>query len=180
TITATGTLEGDYDTPTSAVFDVTDAGLVAGSVTLNRLPVAAPPAEVAEEPAEATAEATACPEPTTQPAAGLAGGAVFQSETLPAASSPGREITLSLLEDGSAIMSTDYLNEEQAVTEFGEWVQNDDGTFTLTLTEGPGGVYEEPVVITFALEDDGSISAVEYDEDLYGTEGLELAPAGDE
>ena len=63
---------------------------------------------------------------------------------------------------------------------FGEWVQNDDGTLSLTLTEGPNGAYDEPVEITFAINDDNSISAVEYDEAIFGTEGLELAPAGDE
>ena len=35
---------------------------------------------------------------------------VYQSDTLPAASSPGRVITLTLFDDGSITMDADFLN----------------------------------------------------------------------
>lgn len=293
TITATGTLDQDYETPTSATFEVTDAGLVAGSVTLKRLPAAGtavetggtpapvaryqtevmpaasspglqialtlyddnsaemssdymngeapfvdlgtwaegaddtlvltltgnadgpydPPVEMVferqdggslvavdypqeifgeagltflplstEETGEETAGSTEGGEgePTGEPESNtgvqIGGGMVFQSAALPAASGSGREITLSLLEDGSAIMSTDYRNDQPPVTEFGDWVRNDDGSLTLTLTEGPSGAYAEPIEITFAVNADGSLTATDYDAAIFGDSGLELTP----
>lgn len=182
-LTLTGSADAPSDTPVEIVFDVQDDGtLVAAEypqeifgeagLTLTPLPMEEATGETADGGASAATEAA--------PGGALAGGLVFQSGTLPAASGGGREITLSLLDDGSAIMSTDFMNDEPPVTELGQWVQNDDGSLTLTLTEGPSGVYGAPVEITFAVNNDGSISAVEYDESVFGTEGLELAPVSSE
>ncbi|RIK35150.1 MAG: hypothetical protein DCC57_23620, partial [Chloroflexi bacterium] len=77
---------------------------------------------------------------------------------------------------GSAIMSTDYRNDQPPVTEFGDWVRNDDGSLTLTLTEGPSGAYAEPIEITFAVNPDGSLTATDYDTAIFGDSGLELTP----
>ncbi len=87
--------------------------------------------------------------------ASLAG--VYASETMPAASSPGIVMTLSLNEDGSATVSSDYLNDEPAIEEVGEWMLNDDGTVTLTLTGQADVVYDEPQAIELSLLPDGSL-----------------------
>lgn len=93
---------------------------------------------------------------------------------LPAASSPGRDITLTLNADGTVQLSTDYLNDEAPIVEIGTWEANADGTATVTLTGRPDGlVYDNPVIITFTLED-GELTAVVYDVNLYGSEGLRL------
>ncbi|MBE7551397.1 MAG: copper resistance protein NlpE N-terminal domain-containing protein [Anaerolineales bacterium] len=94
--------------------------------------------------------------------------------TLPAASSPGREMSLTLRLDGTAELSSDYLNGEAPIVETGTWQDNNDGAATVSLTGQAGGVvYEAPVVITFRL--DGSIlTAVAYDQTLYGSEGITL------
>lgn len=93
---------------------------------------------------------------------------------LPSASSPGRDITLVLAPDGSAELSTDYLNGEAPIVETGAWVDNGDGTATVTLIGRPDGrVYETPTVITFELVN-GELVAVDYDVSLYGSEGLRL------
>jgi hypothetical protein len=93
---------------------------------------------------------------------------------LPAASSPGRDITLDLKPDGSVELSTDYLNGEAPIVEIGTWQDNNDGTATVTLTGRPGGqVYNTPNVITFRLVK-GELIAVVYDINLYGSEGLRL------
>jgi LysM repeat protein len=93
---------------------------------------------------------------------------------LPAASSPGRDITLDLKPDGSVELSTDYLNGEAPIIEIGTWQDNNDGTATVTLTGRPGGqVYNTPNVITFRLVK-GELIAVVYDISLYGSEGLQL------
>lgn len=105
------------------------------------------------------------------PVPGFAGA--YTAE-LPAASGPGRLITLSLTAGGTAELSTDYLNSEAPVVETGAWAENDDGTVTVTLTgRADGTVYDAPTVITFALTGE-TLTAVEYDQSLYGSEGLTL------
>lgn len=94
--------------------------------------------------------------------------------SLPAASSPGREMSLGLKLDNTAELSSDYRNGEAPIVETGAWQDNNDGTATVSLTGQAGGVvYEAPVVITFQLN--GSIlTAVAYDPTLYGSEGITL------
>ena len=94
--------------------------------------------------------------------------------TMAAASSPGREITLTLDPAGTVQMSTDFLNDEPPIVETGSWVDNGDGTATVTLTgRDDGTMYDEPTVIIFELAD-GQLTAVDYDESLFGSAGLTL------
>lgn len=94
---------------------------------------------------------------------------------LPAASSPGRDVTLTLNADGTVELSTDYLNGEAPIVEIGTWNADADGTASVALTgRAEGLVYEAPVVIVFQLMK-GELVAVEYDVSLYGSEGLRLA-----
>lgn len=94
--------------------------------------------------------------------------------TLPAAASPGRDITLTLNPDGTIEWSTDYLNGEAPILEMGTWESNANGTATVTLTGRPDGlVYENPDVITFILVN-GELIAVAYDINTYGSQGLQL------
>jgi LysM repeat protein len=93
---------------------------------------------------------------------------------LPAASSPGRDITLNLKPDGSVELSTDYLNGEAPIVEIGTWQDDNDGTATVTLTGRPGGqIYDTPNAITFRLVK-GELIGIVYDINLYGSEGLRL------
>ncbi len=94
------------------------------------------------------------------------------SETLPAASSPGRVIELVLLDNNAAAMRTDYLNDETPIVELGAWEQTDD-SLTVTLTGRVDQDYDEPVIIVFAVDGD-QVTTVEYDTDLYGEEGFVL------
>ena len=98
---------------------------------------------------------------------------VFVSDVMPAADSEGRVVALSLVADGAAAMATSYMNDEPTVVELGEWVDNEDGTITVSLLGTEDQAYDEPVVITFELTDD-LLTAIEYDEDLYGEDGLVL------
>jgi heat shock protein HslJ/uncharacterized lipoprotein NlpE involved in copper resistance len=94
--------------------------------------------------------------------------------SLPAASSPGRDMSLSLKLDNAAELSADYRNGEAPIVETGTWQDNNDGTATVSLTGQAGGVvYEAPVVITFRL-DGSTLTAVAYDQTLYGSEGITL------
>ena len=107
-------------------------------------------------------------------AAEAVGAAIFQSETLPAASSPGRIVTLTLFDDDTFMLETDYMNDEPVVTEFGDWeISDDESTLTISITGTEDEEYSEPDVLVFE-EGDDQIVAVEYDESVWGSEGLTL------
>lgn len=97
----------------------------------------------------------------------------------PGASSMIEIISLRLNSDGSAQMSSDYNNDKPAVVEEGTWVDNGDGTITVTLTgrADTGEKYSQPVVIKFTKGEDGkSLQSVDA-EDRYGANGLHLRSA---
>jgi uncharacterized lipoprotein NlpE involved in copper resistance len=169
TLSLTGSFMEEYDEPVEIVFDVQEESLVASEfdearfgadgVTLLRQSGA----DIFQNRMETN------------------GALVFESDVLPAASSPGRMITLTLDEDGSAEMSTDYMNDEAPIVEVGTWETNTaDSSVTVTLTGREDSEYDEPVVIVFSISETGMLEAVEYDQDLYGTEGLTLFVAGEE
>lgn len=106
-----------------------------------------------------------------EPADGFVGTYVAQ---LPAASSPGRTITLVLNEDASVELSTDYQNGKPPIVETGTWQDNGDGTVTVMLTGRPDGtVYNQPDVVTFGL-DGNELKAIAWDTNVYGSEGMTL------
>ncbi|MFO7633025.1 MAG: copper resistance protein NlpE N-terminal domain-containing protein [Caldilinea sp.] len=153
TVTITGTIEEEYEQESVTVYSHSDEMLQDGPFLLFKL------IEVTPSMMDAMVE----PEVV----------ATFQSDTLPAASSPGRIITLTLYDDDSIVMSTDYLNDEAPLDEIGTWEENSDGTLTITITGRADLDYSEPTVITFELDED-QLAAVEYDISLFGSEGLTL------
>lgn len=135
-------------------------------------------AAAGEQPlAEATPEAQAdsqAPAPTTGEAV------LFQTylSLQPAADSPALLRALALNTDGTATLTSDYYNDQPVIVEQGAWVDNGDGTLEVTLTSQDGQDYLMPTVITFAAVDD-TLEAVEYDQNLYGSEGLTMRLAAD-
>jgi hypothetical protein len=98
----------------------------------------------------------------------------FQTEVMESASSPGRQLSLILYDDGSAEMVSDTLNGEDPIVESGVWEATGDGGVTVTLTGRGETVYETPVTIPFAAQVDESLVATEWDEMIYGSEPLVL------
>jgi heat shock protein HslJ len=92
---------------------------------------------------------------------------------LPAASSPGRIIHLTLTDDKRVEMSTDYLNDRPAVTETGTWEVLKGGDIAVVIAGRADQTYEKPEVITFHLKGE-TIEAVGYDREARGSEGLSL------
>ena len=107
------------------------------------------------------------------------GTLVFVSELLPSADTSGRVVSLALANDGGAALATDYLNDEAPIVELGQWEDNGDETLTVMLLGTEDADYDEPVVIVFAVDGD-ILTAVEYDQELYGEEGLLLTLLADE
>jgi hypothetical protein len=93
--------------------------------------------------------------------------------TLPAADSPGRDMTLTLKADGTAELSTDYMNGQPPIVQTGMWQKQDDGSITLTLNQQNGQPLAEPVMITFWLSQGELVSTI-YDLSLFGSQGLRL------
>ncbi len=115
------------------------------------------------------------------PAQNLEIAGAYVSDTLPAASSPGREITLELAPDGTAALSTDFLNDEEPIVEIGSWSADaETGEVSVSLTGRADSVYEAPIEWTFAMGEEGGLTATAWDETLFGSEGLSLARAAEE
>ena len=96
---------------------------------------------------------------------------------LPAADAAGRTITLNLKPDGSAELTTTYLGKG-TIVEKGTWKDNGDGTLTVTLTEKDGQKNSKPVVMKFQ-KDGASLKLVDYDKNVWGSEGLTLNQASE-
>jgi len=92
---------------------------------------------------------------------------------LPAASSPGRIIHLTLTDDKRVEMSTDYLNGRPAITETGTWESLKGGDISVAITGSAGQTYEKPEGITFRVSGE-TMEAVGYDREPRGSEGLSL------
>lgn len=187
TLTLIGDEIADYDEPIEWVFEANvddtlvllsdeeeyygEDGLtlygVVGAEEVDALPASETPAQEtsAEEATDEVVNAIA-----------LEGAQFFQSEVLPAASSPGLQLTLGLLDDGSAALDYDYMNGEAVITNVGEWVDNADGSISITLTEGPNGTLTLPVELTLELDDDGNLVIVDVTEESLGLLDVTLAP----
>lgn len=88
---------------------------------------------------------------------------------LPAASSPGRLIGLTLRSTNDAEMTTDYLNETPEIVQIGNWSVPQDNQYLVTLvTVGSGN----PVKDTLVFQREGE--SLRYTGSDYGTEGLTL------
>ncbi len=148
-VTMTGPLEGDaYAEPAVTLYTRNGDLLADGPFVLFKLE------EITPEMIDAM----------TTPAA----VAVFESETLPAASSPGRILTLTLFDDGTLTFDTDYLNDEPVVSEIGVWEESSEGALAISITGSADEEYSTPVEIAFEQDGD-QLVAVDYDEALWGS-----------
>lgn len=91
----------------------------------------------------------------------------------PAASSPGRIVSLALALDDGIVWSTDYQNGKPAIVEVGKWRVVAPGRIEVTITGTETRAYDKPKVVVFELRDDALV-AVEYEQKLFGSAGLQL------
>jgi hypothetical protein len=92
------------------------------------------------------------------------------SVSLPAASSPGREIELRLNEDGEARFIEDYLDGDPPIESAGQWKFDPDGhKVTVKLPDSE-------MIFAYA---DGKLDLVDYDVDVWGENGLSLTKNAD-
>jgi uncharacterized lipoprotein NlpE involved in copper resistance len=189
TVSITGTAEETYASPSDTTYTRYGDILTDGTFELVRAQEVTPADMDAATGDAATSDAATSDAATGDAATGDAATdaaatgaavmpmAVYKSDTLRAADSPGREITLNLYEDGMAEMVTDFLNGT-VIVENGTWERPADGELSVTLTHSVDqGEYANPIVVDF---DDagGMLTAVDPDQSLFGSEGLMLHQQG--
>ena len=138
--------------------------IVVGVVVLFTIPVTPTQTDTSDSESLAIDDARSV---TAQAMVGL-----YESGVLPAASTPGREFTLALGEDGSATFVGDYKTGDRLVDETGTWVL-ESNRLTVTLTTRFGHVLEVPMVYIFEVNE-GALKLVGYDLSRWGYMGLTL------
>ena len=104
---------------------------------------------------------------------------------IPAASSPGREITLVLYADGTARLHTDFRNNEMPLIELGSWSglaaaegATPAATLELILSGRRERAYGQSERLVFGVSEGGQggtrLTAHEYDRSRFGEAGVQL------
>jgi len=93
------------------------------------------------------------------------------------ASSPGRTITLTLGDGGLVTLSHDYQNDEPAVRQQGLWQLRNRSTIEIQFMTQDGKPSHERLVFT---GDGNTLTAVEFDAQRWGSEGLHVARIAEE
>ena len=156
----------------AALASVFDAPTVSGVAAAA---AATQPAGTPRGKQEAATGAAGTPAGTSAETGGAAIG--VWSAKLPAASGPGRVITLTLTAPDSADLSIDYQNGKPPFVRAGSWQSKPGGAITVTLSGAPARQDAGPEVLRFQLQGD-ALSALAYDTEAWGKEGLRLVKRG--
>jgi NlpE N-terminal domain len=89
---------------------------------------------------------------------------------LPAADAPGRVVTLQLLPNGEATLTTQFIGSDSSLIEIGKWTANGNSA-VVQLTEVNGK--KESSQITWSLQGN-DLKTTQYDTGQYGSAGLPL------
>jgi heat shock protein HslJ len=89
------------------------------------------------------------------------------------AGTPEKMIRLKLSPGHHSELITDSLDGKPALIENGQWECRHASTVTVLLTGSMGQAHEKPEVIDFTADGD-SLSALQYDKEKWGNEGLRL------
>lgn len=93
---------------------------------------------------------------------------------LPAEDTPGIDLSLNLKRDGTAQMTTDYLDNEDPLVETGIWRTNRDGSVSVVLDKLDGYPADPANVLRFRVNNNNTLVATNFDPDIYGSDGLTL------
>ncbi|MCU0506966.1 MAG: META domain-containing protein [Anaerolineae bacterium] len=136
---------------------------------LPEAPAAAAPAATAPAPA-ASGE-----EPVNLAPRGVPG---LYLTLRPMADGPVQLVALALGSDGKAEFRREAGEDKAPIVETGAWVENADGTVTVTLADRDGKPLATPQALKF--QRDGSyLTLVDYDKAIWGEQGLKLNRAAD-
>ncbi len=94
---------------------------------------------------------------------------------MPAASSPGRRITLETSADQTATFTQDYQNDEEPIVETGIWGASEENHILVTLDKRGDEMLEQPVVMSFEYNTiNGGVLTLNDQNEEWGTAGLTL------
>ena len=96
----------------------------------------------------------------------------YRSAVLPAASSPGRLVSLVIRSDGTLTMTTDFMGGRPVIVQDGRWAVSSDGMVQIRLESRNGAPLSNAVTSDFKIEG-GALKSVGSPE-LYGSAGLTL------
>ena len=94
----------------------------------------------------------------------------YEALNLPTASGEGRHVRLDLEADGSAVLTTEYIGRGESFAEPGQW-RPENERIVLELLDDEGEPSGDPFVWRAEGHD---LIPDEWDQDLYGSEGLPL------
>jgi hypothetical protein len=86
--------------------------------------------------------------------------------------------SLRLNKDGTAEFAQNAVGEQTVALAKGTWKENADGTLTVTMSERDGKKVDPPIVIVFKKEGT-DLTAVEYDQAMFGAKAFTLARAAE-
>ena len=98
----------------------------------------------------------------------------FSSEVLESETTDGLVITFTIYEDGNFAAASDFMNDEPPFMEYGVWEEGEDGALMVTVTGDQESEWEEPLIFTVEMQEDGSILAL--NDEVFGRRGLPLYP----
>ncbi len=173
-LAACGESAPNLATPARPPLAVPTLAPTSGLVTATAEPANAPPTATPAPQGEATGVApvaTEIPAAPVAPSSKLVGS---YSGILPAADAIGRIVMLDLAVDGSATMTTQFIDEGNPIVESGTYVAEGD-TATVTFTQING--QPEDNRITWTLQGKNLVTT-EHDKAQYGEAGLPLTRVG--
>jgi len=166
TLEITGTVEQTYDDPIDIDFMITDDGVLTTETTilypLSLLNADMTEQDGADEESESSSDALDDSGEDTH--------IYVAAVTLPDTDTP-TNIYMLIYNDGTVELT----DEEQTDTLSGEWTLEEQ-TLTVTITSNQDGDLDEPVDLTFELNDDDSFVATEYPVDVFGEEAPVFSP----
>jgi len=166
TLEITGTVEQTYDDPIDIDFMITDDGVLTTETTilypLSLLNADMTEQDGADEESESSSDALDDSGEDTH--------IYVAAVTLPDTDTP-TNIYMLIYNDGTVELT----DEEQTDTLSGEWTLEEQ-TLTVTITSNQDGDLDEPVDLTFELNDDDSFVATEYPVDVFGEEAPVFNP----
>jgi heat shock protein HslJ len=98
------------------------------------------------------------------------------NEMLSSASGVGRTVTLVVRNDNTAMMTTDYQNDELIIVESGNWKVDNANVLSITINEKNYEDVVEPYTLNFIFNEEGALELQNPENAGYGSEGLTLTP----
>lgn len=171
TLVISGTLDAstndgtitEYDKPSETTYDLSLDVLIDGNISLYKL---------SRQDLSDTSSGESSNDQSSSD--NNSSSVVYVSGKLDSAPTPDMQLSLELVDDGTIVMTTDYGDGSDPLTEIGTWEQEQkDDSIKVTVTGTADEDYADPLEFVFT-EKGNKLVATQYDKETYGSDGLEL------